>query len=81
METSTLLMPHITELVKMNSDGRTLTVFGDLGKGNGKFTEPSDLVLDNRGHLFVLDSSIRIGAKICYSYCDANRGGFTSRTA
>ena len=44
-------------VVKMNSDGRTLTVFGDLGKGNGKFFEPKDLVLDNRGYLFVLDSS------------------------
>jgi len=27
-------------VVKMNSDGRTLTTFGDLGKGNGKFFEP-----------------------------------------
>jgi len=45
-------------VVKMNSDGRTLTTFGDLGRGDGKFTEPSDLVLDNRGHLFVLDSSM-----------------------
>ena len=45
-------------IVKMNSDGRTLTVFGDLGKGNGKFFEPKDLVLDNRGYLFVLDSSL-----------------------
>jgi len=44
-------------VVKMNSDGHTLTVFGDLGKGNGKFFEPKDLVLDNRGYLYVLDSS------------------------
>ena len=50
-------------VIKMNSDGRTLTVFGDLGKGNGKFTEPSDLVLDNRGHLFVLDSSMGLVQK------------------
>ena len=44
-------------IVKMNSDGNTLTVFGDLGVGNGKFTEPKDLVLDNRGYLYVLDST------------------------
>ena len=45
-------------VVKMNSDGRTLATFGDLGVGNGKFLEPKDLVLDNRGYLFVLDSSM-----------------------
>jgi len=45
-------------VVKMNSDGRTITSFGNLGTGNGKFLEPKDLVLDNRGYLFVLDSSL-----------------------
>jgi len=50
-------------IVKMNSDGRTLTVFGDLGIGNGKFIEPKDLVLDNRGYIFVLDSSMGLVQK------------------
>jgi len=45
-------------VVKMNSDGKTITVWGNLGIGNGKFLEPKDLVLDNRGYLYVLDSSL-----------------------
>ncbi len=44
-------------VVKINSDGRTLTTWGGVGQGNGKFIEPKDLVLDNQGYLFVLDSS------------------------
>ena len=32
----------------MNSDGKTITAWGNLGVGNGKFLEPKDLVLDNR---------------------------------
>ena len=42
----------------MNSDGKTITTWGNIGVGNGKFLEPKDLVLDNRGYLFVLDSSL-----------------------
>jgi len=45
-------------VVKMNSDGKTITTWGNLGVGNGKFLEPKDLVLDNRGYLYVLDSSL-----------------------
>jgi len=42
----------------MNSDGNTITSWGNVGQGNGKFLEPKDLVLDNRGYLYVLDSSL-----------------------
>jgi len=44
-------------VVKMNSDGKTITTWGNLGIGNGKFLEPKDLVLDNLGYLYVLDSA------------------------
>jgi len=45
-------------VVKMNSDGKTITSWGNIGTGNGKFLEPKDLVLDNSGYLYVLDSSL-----------------------
>jgi len=45
-------------VVKMTSDGKTITSWGNVGQGNGKFLEPKDLVLDNRGYLYVLDSSL-----------------------
>jgi len=45
-------------VVKMTSDGKTITSWGNVGIGNGKFLEPKDLVLDNRGYIFVLDSSL-----------------------
>jgi len=41
----------------MNSDGKTITTWGNIGTGNGKFLEPKDLVLDNLGYLYVLDSA------------------------
>ena len=44
-------------IVKINSDGRTLASWGGVGNGDGKFIGPKDIVLDNRGYLFVLDSS------------------------
>jgi len=44
-------------VIKINSDGRTLASWGGAGQGDGKFIEPKDIVLDNRGYLFVLDSS------------------------
>ena len=47
-------------IVAMNSDGRTLAVWGGVGKGDGNFTEPKDIVMDNRGYLFVLDSSTNL---------------------
>jgi len=45
-------------VVKMTSDGKTITSWGNVGIGNGKFLEPKDLVLDNLGYLYVLDSSL-----------------------
>jgi len=45
-------------VVKMSSEGKTITSWGNIGTGNGKFLEPKDLVLDNRGYLYVLDSSL-----------------------
>ena len=45
-------------VVKMSPEGRTLGTFGSVGIGDGKFIQPTDIVLDNRGYLFVLDSSI-----------------------
>ena len=50
-------------VVKINSDGRTLATWGSIGKGDSKFIEPKDLVLDNRGYLFVLDSSLGLVQK------------------
>ena len=50
-------------VIKINSDGRTLAAWGDIGKGNGKFIEPKDIVLDNKGYLFVLDSSLALVQK------------------
>ena len=47
-------------VVKMNSDGKGLASFGDPGRGNGNFIEPKDIVIDNRGYLFVLDSSTNL---------------------
>jgi len=44
-------------VVKMTSDGKTITSWGNVGQGNGKFLEPKDLVLDNLGYLYVLDSA------------------------
>jgi len=44
-------------VIKINSDGRTLASWGGVGQGDGKFIEPKDVVLDNRGYIFVLDSS------------------------
>ncbi len=47
-------------VIKMNSDGKGLASFGDPGRGNGNFIEPKDVVIDNRGYLFVLDSSTNL---------------------
>ena len=50
-------------IVKINSDGRTLASWGSIGNGDSKFIEPKDLVLDNRGYIFVLDSSVGLVQK------------------
>ena len=47
-------------VVKMSPEGRTLGTFGSVGMGDGKFIQPADIVLDNKGYLFVLDSSVGI---------------------
>ena len=47
-------------IVKINSNGMTLKIFGYIGIGNGKFIEPKDLVLDNHGYLYVLDSTVSL---------------------
>ena len=47
-------------VVKMDSDGKTLASIGDVGRGNGNFVEPKDIVIDNRGYIFVLDSTMNL---------------------
>ena len=44
-------------ILKIDSEGNTMTVWGTLGNGKGKFLQPTDLVLDNLGYIFVLDSA------------------------
>ena len=50
-------------IIKMNHDGKTLATWGGIGHGNGNFIQPIDLVLDNRGYLFVLDRSANLVQK------------------
>ena len=50
-------------VIKMNSDGKAIASWGGVGRGDSKFTEPKDLVLDNRGYLFVLDSTVNLVQK------------------
>ena len=52
--------PSNFRVIEMNSDGVLLSSVGDIGKGNGKFIEPKDVVLDDQGYLFVLDSSTNL---------------------
>jgi len=44
-------------ILKIDSEGNTITLWGTLGNGKGEFLQPTDLVLDNLGYLFVLDSA------------------------
>ena len=44
-------------IVKIDSEGKTLAVWGTVGTGKGQFIQPNDLVLDNLGYLFVIDSA------------------------
>jgi len=50
-------------VVQMNFDGQTIASWGGVGRGDSKFTEPKDLVLDNQGYLFVLDSTVSLVQK------------------
>ena len=45
------------KVIKISHDGITLASLGDVGAGNGKFIEPKDVVIDNQGYLFVVDST------------------------
>ena len=45
------------KVIKIDHDGITLASLGDVGTGNGKFIEPKDVVIDNQGYLFVVDST------------------------
>ena len=42
-------------IVKIDPEGTTLKIFGSVGNDKGQFTEPKDIVLDDRGYLFVTD--------------------------
>jgi len=44
-------------ILKIDSEGNTITLWGTLGNGKGEFLQPTDLVLDNLGYIFVLDSA------------------------
>ena len=44
-------------ILKIDSEGNTMKVWGTLGTGKGEFLQPIDLVLDNLGYIFVLDSA------------------------
>ena len=44
-------------ILKIDSEGNTITLWGTLGNGKGEFLQPTDLVLDNMGYIFVLDSA------------------------
>ena len=39
----------------MDPEGNTLKIFGSVGNDKGEFTEPKDIILDERGYLFVTD--------------------------
>jgi len=42
-------------IIKIDPEGNTLKIFGNVGNDKGEFTEPKDIVLDDRGYLFVVD--------------------------
>ena len=42
-------------IIKLDPEGNTLKIFGGVGNDKGQFTEPKDIVLDDRGYLFVTD--------------------------
>ena len=45
-------------VVQINSEGTTLTIFGNVGNGKGQFMEPRDIILDNQGYIFVIDPTL-----------------------
>ena len=42
-------------IVKIDPEGNTLKIFGSVGNDKGKFVQPKDVVLDDRGFLFVTE--------------------------
>jgi hypothetical protein len=44
-------------ILKIDSEGNTMAIWGTLGNDKGEFLQPNDLVLDNLGYLFVIDSA------------------------
>mgnify|MGYP003323784236 FL=1 len=44
-------------IVKIDSEGKTLTLWGQAGKGNEEFLEPTGITFNNLGYLFVMDTS------------------------
>ena len=42
-------------IIKIDPEGNTLKIFGGVGDDKGQFTEPKDIILDERGYLFVTD--------------------------
>jgi len=42
-------------IVKIDSEGTTLKIFGSVGSDKGKFIAPKDIILDDKGYLFVTE--------------------------
>jgi len=42
-------------IVKIDPEGTTLKIFGSVGSDKGKFIAPKDIVLDDKGYLFVTE--------------------------
>ena len=49
--------PGKHRIIQIDSEGNSLTMWGQAGNGNGKFLEPTGVALSNIGYLFVTDSS------------------------
>ena len=42
-------------IVKIDPEGTTLKIFGSVGSDKGKFIAPKDIILDDKGYLFVVE--------------------------
>ena len=42
-------------IVKIDPEGTTLKIFGSVGSDKGKFIAPKDIILDDKGYLFVTE--------------------------
>jgi len=42
-------------IVKIDPEGTTLKIFGSVGSDKGKFIAPKDIILDDKGYLFVAE--------------------------